>query len=65
MCIGLKMGILVLDFNSLDKFQAFKHRFILFVILIFSKDQTTTCTKFLILRVYSFRKPVLSSCECW
>lgn len=44
MCIGLKMGILVLDFNSLDKFQAFKHRFILFVILIFSKDQTTTCT---------------------
>lgn len=37
MCIGLKMGILVLDFNSLDKFQAFKHRFILFVILIFSK----------------------------
>lgn len=24
-------------FNSLDKFQAFKHRFILFVILIFFK----------------------------
>lgn len=23
MCIGLKMGILVLDFSSLDKFQAF------------------------------------------